>query len=354
MASTGRHPCGGSFQPINPVDDTGWDAKVAAFPEAGFFHSAAWAAVLAGTYGFAPVYFTLNESGRLQGALPMMAVNSWLTGKRGVSLPFTDECEPLGDDAMSFRILFETARRHAEDCGWKYLECRGGRAFLGDAPASTSFYGHQLNLADGQERLFTNLQSSVRQAIRKAARNEITVERSQGLDAVQTFYRLHCLTRRRHGAPPQPFRFFGNIQRFVLAQDKGFLLLARHRTVPVAGAMFFHFGKQALYKFGASDDAFQHLRANDLVMWEAIKWLADKGFAQLRLGRTSLKNTGLRRFKLGWGTEEYKIDYWRYDRRQAGFVIVPDESTGWHNCLFRALPAPLSRGAGSLLYQHVA
>jgi lipid II:glycine glycyltransferase (peptidoglycan interpeptide bridge formation enzyme) len=124
--------------------------------------------------------------------------------------------------------------------------------------------------------------------------------------------------------------------------------------VPVAGAVFFHFGKTAIYKFGASNEAFQHLRANNLVMWEAIKWHAMRGFAVLDFGRTSLGNEGLRRFKLGWGTRERRIDYFRYDQRKSGFVTARDESSGWHNRIFRILPVSLSRLVGAASYRHVA
>lgn len=351
---TGRHPCGGSLVTINPLDVPDWDAQVAALAGADFFHSTAWAEVLAGTYGFTPVYFTRQESGQLRSVLPLMAVDSWLTGKRGVSLPFTDECAPLGVDAASFRLLIESAGQHAQQCGWRYVEYRGGRVFLEDATTATSFHGHRLALAGGEEGLFAKLHSSVRQAIRKGSKSEVSVEREQGLDAMQAFYRLHAATRRRHGAPPQSFRFFANIQRFVLERNKGFVVLARYQGKPVAGAMFFHFGKRALFKFGASDEAFQHLRPNDLVMWEAIKWLAQHGFEQLSFGRTSLANLGLRRFKLGWGTEEYNIDYVRYDVQRASYVTVPDQAVGWQRRLFRALPVPVLRMAGSVLYRHIA
>ena len=39
--------------------------------------------------------------------LPLMEVDSWLTGRRGISLPFTDECEPLYPDAESFKNLLQ-------------------------------------------------------------------------------------------------------------------------------------------------------------------------------------------------------------------------------------------------------
>lgn len=345
----------GSVQRVNPLEDAGWDARLMTCPSASFFHAAAWAKVLQSTYGFTPAYFTLNESGRLHALLPIMEVDSWLTGRRGVSLPFTDECEPLCSDPASFGWVLKEAMRYAEVRDWKYIECRGGKEFLADAPASTSFYGHRLSLADKEEVLFANLDGGrCRSAIRKAAKSGVTVEFCQSLDAVRIFYALQCKTRRKHGLPPQPFRFFQNIHNHILSQSRGFIVLARYQQAPVAAAVFFHWEKKAIYKYGASDETFQHVRANNLVMWEAIKWYAQHGFEELDFGRTSLANDGLRRFKLGWGTEEHRIEYVRYDRRAGGFVTVKDEASGWHNRVFRALPCFLSRQIGAVLYKHVA
>jgi hypothetical protein len=344
----------GTLQRINPLEDAGWDAMLMTCPSPSFFHTAAWAKVLHSTYGYAPVYFTGIESGRLRSLLPMMEVDSWLTGRRGVSLPFTDDCEPLCSDAASFGCVFQEAMEYAKSRDWKYIECRGGKAFFDGAPASTSFYGHRLSLAVNEGVLFAGVEGTVRRAIRKAEKNGVSVEFSQGLDAVRIYYGLQCKTRKRHGLPPQPFRFFRNIHHYVLSQNQGFVVLARYQQVPVAGAIFFHFGKNAIYKYGASDETFQSLRANNLVMWEAIQWYARNGFEQLHLGRTSLANEGLRRFKLGWGTEEHRIEYVRFDRREGRFVTAEDESSGWHNQVFHALPCFLSRPIGAMLYKHAA
>jgi len=70
----------------------------------------------------------------------------------------------------------------------------------------------------------------------------------------------------------------------------------------------------------------------------------------LDFGRTSLDNDGLRRFKLGWGTRERRIDYFRYDPRKDRFVTARDASSGWHNHIFKTLPIPLSRLIGAALY----
>jgi len=341
-------------QLVNPLEVPGWDDGLMGGPQPSFFHSFAWARVLHDTYGFSPAYFVVRSAGSLQCLLPFMEIDSWLTGRRGVSLPFTDDCEPLCTDRAAFQTLFEAAKRHAEARDWKYLECRGGTGWLDGAPASTSYYGHRLSLVNDPEVLISNVDGAVRRAIRKGRKSGLTIEKSQDLDAVRAFYRLHCKTRKKHGLPPQPFHFFRNIHRHVLSHDQGLVVLAKNDQKAVAGAVFFNFGKRAIYKFGASDDQFQHLRANNLVMWEAICWYATHGFDELDFGRTSLGNDGLRSFKLGWGTQERRIEYMRYDRRRGGFVTVKDEAFGWYNRVFRALPDPVAKCIGAALYRHMA
>lgn len=343
-------------QRVDPLADPAWDTRLAACPGATCFHGAAWAGVLHATYGFRPVYFTQGGPDKIAALLPLMEVDSWLTGRRGIALPFTDECAPLGvHDAAAMAPLHAAALAYARQRGWKYLECRGGRALFGDAPASTSFHGHRLALQAGTEdQLLAGTDPATRRAVRKAEQTGLTVTFSTEPAAVRTFHALLGLTRRRHGLPVQPFRFLAEIQQRMLARQQGVVVLAHHGAIPVAAAVFLHFHRQALYKFGASDERWQHLRANNLVMWEAIKWHRRQGFADLDFGRTSLGNAGLRRFKLGWSATEHRIDYVRQEPSSGAYVTVPDGAAGWHNRIFRHLPVSLSRLAGSLLYKHAA
>ena len=362
-------PVSFSVQRTNPLDDSTWDARLARCPAASFFHGAAWAQVLHETYGFAPGYFVAvpsgaDAAGRAEAALregpdfaavlPVMEVDRWLTGRRGVSLPFTDACEPLETHAGALRPLIDAVRSQARDRGWKYWECRGGRPQFGQVPASTSFWGHQLHLSAEEPALFSRLEGSARRAVRRAEQSGLAIEFSQAREAVRTFHQLLCQTRRRLGVPPQPWRFFENIHRHVLARNLGWVVLARHGGLPVAGAVYFLSGKTVIYKFGASDHRWQHLRANNLVMWEAIRHFRRQGFAALDFGRTSLGNEGLRRYKLGWGTTEHPIDYVRLVPRTGGFVTAKDPSSAWPRRFFHLLPLSLSRMIGAALYKHVA
>ncbi|HEY5297458.1 MAG TPA: GNAT family N-acetyltransferase [Verrucomicrobiae bacterium] len=342
------------FLPTNPLQVSDWDSIIIKHPDFSFFHSTAWAKVLSETYGYTPNYFVARENDRLDSLLPVMEVNSWLTGRRGIALPFTDDCEPFCASANSFKKLFQNAVDFGKSRGWKYLECRGGQNFFDGITPSLSFHGHTLNLDGGEEKLFARLENSVRRAIRKAEKDGVTVEIAQDLAAMKIFYSLQCKTRKKHGLPPQPFSFFLNIHRHVLSQNLGMVVLARWQNIPVAASIYFRLGERAIYKYGASDEAFQHLRGSNLVMWEAIKWHLRKGVRKLHFGKTSLANDGLRRFKLGWGAEENKIDYFKYDLHKEKFVGDSDAVSGWHNRLFRLLPGFASRMAGQMLYRHWA
>jgi CelD/BcsL family acetyltransferase involved in cellulose biosynthesis len=341
-------------QPVNPAACHGWDALVAAHRSHSFFHGAAWAATLQATYGFEPVYFTAAAADGRTSVLPLMEVDSWLTGRRGIALPYTDECEPLIADASAIRNLIEAAMAFGRMRGWKSVEWRGGRELFAEAPASLAFYGHQVVLEADMDRMFARLESPVRRAIRKAEKNGITVAISQSLESMKVFYSLHCMTRRKHGLPPQPFAFFQNIFENILSKNLGMIAVASSQQGPIAASVYLKMGTRAVYKFGASDESFQQLRGSNLVMWEAIKWLASHGATTLHLGRTSLNNEGLRKFKLGWGASEEIIEYVKYDLRKHEFVTETDETVGWYNRVFNVLPSGMSRLAGALLYRHCA
>jgi lipid II:glycine glycyltransferase (peptidoglycan interpeptide bridge formation enzyme) len=171
-------------------------------------------------------------------------------------------------------------------------------------------------------------------------------------EALREFYQLHRRTRRRHGLPPQPFRFFQNIYDEIIGREGGFVVLARRGSRSIAAAVFFEFNGNAVYKFGASDESQQVVRANNLVMWEAIKRLADRGCRTLHFGRTELGNEGLRRFKQGWGAIEEVIPYFRF----YGLTRprpAEKKPSAFHTALFRSMPLPINGLAGALIYPHL-
>jgi len=69
-------------------------------------------------------------------------------------------------------------------------------------------------------------------------------------------------------------------------------MLASHKGKNIASAVYFHFGDKAIYKYGASDRKYQHLRANNLVMWEAIRWFFAKWIQGVQLWKNGTGKYG--------------------------------------------------------------
>src|SRR5437870_2854903 len=341
------------MQICDPVRNPGWDHLIALHRDAGSFHTSAWAKVLHKTYNHHPFYLRFSRGHRLAALIPLMEVRSPFTGRRGVCLPFSDACEPLIFDPEAAGLVRDLLIRFAQERRWKHLEIRGGKSFQLAPSSATKFYGHTLDLRSGAEELSTRFTSPVRRAIRKAERSDVSAVVVRNRAAIDAFYRLHVQTRRRHGLPPQSTSFFLNIYEHIIRPGLGFVVLAQRGSRPLAAAIFFCFGKNALYKYGASDKRFQELRANNLVMWQGIQFLARNGAEKLHFGRTECENDGLRRFKLSWNTEEETIDYFRVDPSGRQCLIAAPHDSGFHKKIFGKLPLVFNRLAGSMIYPHL-
>jgi hypothetical protein len=337
---------------LDSVHEPVWDHVVTLHRDANCFHTSAWARVLHQTYGHRPFYLQFSCGRRLAALIPLMEVCSPFTGRRGVCLPFSDACEPLVFHPEVIELVKDRLLRFAQERRWRYLEIRGGRSFLLVRSSTAQFYGHRLDLRSTAEELMSRFASPVRRAIRKAERSGVSAAVLRNREAVADFYRLHVQTRRRHGLPPQPSSFFLNIYEHIIKPSLGFIVLAQRGSRPIAAAIFFRFGKNALYKYGASDKRFQEFRANNLVMWQGIQLLARTGVEKLHFGRTDCENDGLRRFKLSWDTQEEIIDYFRVDPSGRNCLASPSGS-GFHKKIFGRLPLALNRLAGSMIYPHL-
>lgn len=345
---------GEEWERANPLGLPEWDRLVLSHPGASFFHSVAWARVLHDCYGFTPMAYLARRQDCLLGLMPMMETRAGLVGRRGVSLPFSDESPLLDSPGVSLGPALARVLNEGRARGWRTIEWRGASPVFGQAPPALSFYTHRLELHPEPERLLGGCDETVRRAIRKAERSGLVMETTREERGLREYYGLHCLTRQRHGLPPQPWSFFRAIGRRVLSEGGGDVVLARWNGRAVAGAVFFRFGPNVLYKYGACDPVFQGWRPNNLVMWTAIGHYARLGLAGLQWGRTSLGNAGLRRFKLGWGTQEGRLDYYKYDLRRQQFVTERDRTAGWHTVLLRRLPRPVLRLMGWWLYRYLA
>ena len=334
------------------IDDPRWVEFLSSHPDATPFHDLSWCQVLKACYGYQPLLLAVfGADGHLAAGVPLMDIHSRLTGRRLVGLPFSDYCAPLATDDASLIELMDGVQ------GWRLahanvpVEIRWPLPLQADIYAVKEVVRHVTPLENDADQTVRHFKKSVVRLIRQAENADIVIQRSDTWDAVQTYYGLHRETRRRLGAPTQPFRFFRLLWEQVLQQQRGFVLLAYHAGQPIAGALFLHANKMLVYKYGASLAEYWRLRPNNLLFWEAIRWGCENGDTVFDWGRTDLEEEGLRQFKRGWGGKETILRYSMLTSR------APEPSRGQFRshylpALIQRSPTWVGQAIGEMLYAH--
>jgi hypothetical protein len=338
---------------IDPLSFEDWDDLILEFKKVSFFHSSYWARLLSNAYRFKPLYCTAFENGKLAAAIPLMEVRNIFGRKKGVSLPFSDFCQPLYNDKAVFDEVFKFAIETARANKWRSLVIRGNASFAPDVHVSESYFRHVLPLKKDEQTIFKTFRNSTQRNIKKAGIAGIRVTFESTYDAVQKFYRLNCLARRDHGLPPQPHYFFDHFFRTIIEKGHGEVALARWGDTAVSASVFLKFGQLISYKYGASDKRFKNTCASYLVIWEAIHRYRANGYETFCFGKTEAQHKGLLQFKTGWGTDQQVINNYRYNVRKRTFVRSILKTAGIFNIVVRRLPMPVLKIIGLLAYKYM-
>ena len=340
---------------IDPLRDSRWQELIVRHPNTSVFHTRGWLGALQATYGYEPVAFTTSApTENLTNALLFCVVRSWLTGSRLVSLPFSDHCEPLVEDADQFIKLCTHAESLRAKERWKYVEIRSANSLLdfdSDFSRTTTYHLHRLDLRPSLDALHKGFHKDcIQRKISRAERESLTYEAGRSPSLLQQLYGLLQLTRSRHHLPPQPFEWFQSLVTWM-GKD-ACIRIASKGGRPVAGILTISHGKKMVYKYGGSDTQFNSLGGTPMLFWQAIKEAKEAGAQELDLGRSDLDNPGLITFKERWSATSSTLTTWR--------APIVTASPSFEHIKVRLakevcarLPGSVLTLAGRLLYRHI-
>ena len=306
------------------------------------------------TYGYEPRALTTAAPGEdLSNGLVFCRIDSWLTGRRIVSLPFSDHCQTLAESETEFACLLAALKRDAGVSKARHLEIRP-IALPGSAPLdlakTATFCLHRLDLRPCVEELFRHFHKDCTQRkIRRAEREALDCEEGRTESLADRFYHLLLLTRRRQQLPPQPRAWFRNLAASM--GDRLKIRLASRNGQPVASILTLQHKSTLVYKYGCSDKNFANLGGMQLLFWKAIQDAKRDGLSEFDLGRSDWDNQGLIDFKSRWGAAQSSLTYWRCPAPPIA------KTHGWTmqiaKQVFAHLPDSCLTAAGNLLYKHV-
>jgi len=161
-----------------------------------------------------------------------------------------------------------------------------------------------LDLGQSREQLRAGLESKWRNRLVAAEAAGLTVQRL-GANPAQYRWLLEQedAMRDQRGVQGLPSGF---IERYIQARKSAahtvLTLRADHQGERVAAMMFLLHGTAATYQVGWSNDAGRQHNAHNLLLWQAIEALQQRGVRLLDLGGVNTqRSAGIARFKLGTG-----------------------------------------------------
>ena len=253
-----------------------WSTGLVEQAQSCFSYQPAWHALIARLYGYTLIPLTTsNAEGQITGFLPLCALSSPLTGRRLVSLPFSDHCPLLAEDEQSARELIEQAIHLTLARKARYLELRPGASEVieqrVDFIKGDLYVRWLLSLESDPAAVWSKLRKPVQRQVVKARKMGVQARFATSHKEVEHYYRLHLLTRsKKQGMPAQPRDFFYGLWDAFAANDAMQILLAEHEGKIIAGMVLLAAGDTILYAYGASDERYLQLAPNNLMMWTAI------------------------------------------------------------------------------------
>lgn len=151
----------------------------------------------------------------------------------------------------------------------------------------TSFW---IDLTKGEEELLKSFSSKTRYNIRLAEKHGVKVEENNSEKAFERYLELTKETSQRQGFYAHTRKYHELMWKTLRKAGAVHLLTATYQNEIITTWILFSWHDFLYYPYGASTEKYKNVMANNLMMWEAIKFG---------------KSLGLKTFDL-WGREEGK------------------------------------------------
>jgi hypothetical protein len=298
------------IQVSNQAPLESWQDFLEKEPEASIYHTPEWKECLERTFRYSPKYiFASDENGVLTGILPLFLIDGKIFGKRLVSLPFSHICGPIGT-SESVDLLIQEAKSIAENMGKIPLTINSPVDYP-NFGYTTNYSTYVLDLSNDANVLWKSFdRGSVRWAINRAKKEEVTVRESRDHVDLKDFFYLNTLTKKDLGVPCHPLSFFTNIS--TILPDKYRLYLAERDHEIIGGGLMLRYKDKVIYGYGAAKPSELKYHPYNAFIWQSIQDACAEGNKSYDFGRCSHSDTGLMDFKRRWGTRELSLTYSNY------------------------------------------
>lgn len=302
------------------TDNKEWDGFVTSHPEANFLHSWQWGEFHA-SRGRQIVRRGVYVGKKLEGVYEGVVEKA----RRGTHLAVAGG--PIVDwrNDEVVQLLRDDMKKQGEAHGCVFVRVRPQlerseeslhlfeRLGFEHAPMYLSVeHAGVLDLHKSEEEILKGMRQRLRRALRKAEKNNITVETSTNPEDIAEFYKIQLQTAGRH-------QFVAFSEDFLKKQFAAFaetgnavLYTARHEGEILAQNFMIFYGNEASYHYGVSTELGTKLSGAPLLHMQAMRDARERGIGRYNfwgiVEEDDVKHRfyGVSVFKRGFGVDELK------------------------------------------------
>ncbi len=289
-----------------------WQAYVRSKDQELGYALPAWLHIFSQSFGHKSyvlgVFDTKSTAPKLAGVLAISHVRSALFGSLLCSLPFVNYGGIYSDTTEAAAALEQEARKLCQELGATSIELRHKEPCGLNLPAKADHkVSMVLDLPEDADLLWKGFKDKVRNQVRKAQKNGLTVLRGKA-ELLDDFYSVFCVNMRDLGTPVYAKSFFAAVLEH-LPKETEILCVYRENSCIAAGILY-GYGTSMQMPWASSLLHARNFCPNHLLYWEALRLSCEQGFSQFDFGR-STPNSGPWSFKKQWGVREVPL-YWEY------------------------------------------
>ena len=297
-----------------------WDTFVSSHPEANFLHSWQWGEFHA-SRGRMVVRRGVYDDGTLVGVY----TGHIEPARRGIHM------EIVGGPIIDWRnkamveLIFADMKQVALEHACVYVRIRPQ---LEDTPKHRDLFTNHgckkapmylsvelagvLDLTKPEENILEAMRPRLRRALRKAEKNNITVESSTDPQVMKEFYRIQLETAGRHQFVAFSEDFLTKQFDAFAADNSAVLYTAKFEGETLAQNFMIFYGNEASYHYGVSTELGTKMSGAPLLHMQAMRDARERGITRYNFwgivdeNDTKHRFYGVSVFKRGFGVEELR------------------------------------------------
>ena len=327
-----------------------WRQVVDELSQATLAHSPEWFTVVRNAYGHDPLYLSAEDGEGRLGLLPAFVVRRPFFGTIVTSMPFLDAGGPCSSSVTVAHALVEHLLGEARGVGARVVEFRCTERLALPSQPMEHKVNLTLSLGADSGRVWRDLDSGVRNQIRKAERSGLSVEVGSG-EKLAPFYEVFAERMRDLGSPVHAPRFFRAVLDAFGARAR--IALVRKGGTPVGGLVALAFKDRLAVPWASCLKEYLSLCPNMLLYWEVLRTACVEGFRTFDFGRSS-RHSGTYRFKRQWGAREEPLFWYTIPiTRRRGLPEASPHTGVLLAKVWQRLPLAVTRGLGPRIRKYL-